>query len=44
MKFLIVEDEARTAAFLRTGLTEEGFAVDIACNSEQAEEAVAVND
>jgi len=44
MKFLIVEDEARTAAFLRTGLTEEGFAVDIACNSEQAEEAVTAND
>lgn len=44
MKLLIVEDEARTADFLRTGLTEEGFAVDVASNSAQAEEAVAVYD
>lgn len=44
MKVLIVEDEARTADFLRAGLSEEGFALDVARNSDEAEEAVAVND
>ncbi len=44
MKVLIVEDEAPTAAFLRRGLTEDGFAVDVACDAAAAEEAVAVND
>lgn len=44
MKVLVVEDEAPTAAFLRRGLTEEGFAVDIAADAAAAEEAVAVNE
>jgi DNA-binding response OmpR family regulator len=44
VKVLIVEDEARTADFLRAGLSEEGFALDVARNSDEAEEAVAVND
>ena len=44
MKILIVEDEARTVDFLRAGLTEEGFALDVARHSDAAEEAVAVND
>ena len=32
MKILIVEDEAKTADYLRQGLTENGFVVDIATN------------
>jgi DNA-binding response OmpR family regulator len=44
MKVLVVEDEAPTAAFLRRGLGEEGFAVDVAADAEQADEAVSVND
>jgi len=31
---LVVEDEPKTAAFLRKGLTESGFVVDIAANGE----------
>ena len=30
MKILIIEDEAKTARFLRTGLSEAGFVVDVA--------------
>jgi DNA-binding response OmpR family regulator len=44
MKLLVVEDEAPTAAFLRRGLTEEGYAVDVARDGPSADEAVAVND
>jgi two-component system, OmpR family, copper resistance phosphate regulon response regulator CusR len=32
MRVLIVEDEPKTAAYIRKGLTEHGFAVDIAAN------------
>lgn len=32
MKILIVEDEEKTAAFLRKGLSENGFIVDVATN------------
>lgn len=35
MKILIVEDEARTAAYLRKGLTESGFVVDVAAQGDQ---------
>ena len=41
---LIVEDEEPTAAFLRRGLTEEGFAVDVAADAASADEAVPVYD
>jgi two-component system, OmpR family, copper resistance phosphate regulon response regulator CusR len=34
MKILIVEDERKTAAYLKRGLEENGFAVDIADNGE----------
>lgn len=44
MKILVVEDEEVTAAFLRRGLTEEGFAVDVAEDGHAADEAVCVND
>ncbi|MDI6894498.1 MAG: response regulator transcription factor [Bacillota bacterium] len=38
MRLLVVEDEPRIAAFLRQGLTEEGYAVDVAKDGEQAVE------
>lgn len=34
MKILIVEDEAKAAAYLRQGLTEHGFTTDLAANGE----------
>ncbi len=34
MKILIVEDEAKTAAHMRQGLTEHGFTTDLAANGE----------
>ena len=44
VKILVVEDEAPTAEFLHRGLTEEGFAVDLAADAAAADEAVAVNE
>lgn len=35
MRILIVEDESRTAAYLRKGLAESGFAVDVALQGQQ---------
>jgi two-component system copper resistance phosphate regulon response regulator CusR len=35
MKILLVEDEPKTAGYLRKGLTEEGFIVDMAPDGEQ---------
>ena len=40
MKLLVVEDEKPTAAFLRRGLQEEGYAVDVASDAASADEAV----
>jgi DNA-binding response OmpR family regulator len=40
MKILIVEDEAVTASYLRRGLSEEGYTVEVARSSELADEAV----
>jgi DNA-binding response OmpR family regulator len=40
VKLLIVEDEKPTAAFLRRGLMEEGFAVDLAADAPSADRAV----
>jgi two-component system copper resistance phosphate regulon response regulator CusR len=34
LKILIVEDEAKTVAYLRRGLTEQGYAVDFATNGD----------
>ena len=34
MKALIVEDEVKTGDYLRKGLSENGFIVDLACNGE----------
>ena len=36
MKLLLVEDDEKTASFLRTGLTEQGFIVDVAGDGEEA--------
>ena len=44
MKVLVVEDEAPSAAALKRGLEEEGFAVDLAPDAPAAEEAVAAYD
>ena len=42
MKILVVEDETAMATLLKRGLTEEGFAVDVAVNAADAQEAVRV--
>ena len=44
MRILVVEDEARLAELLRRGLVEEGHAVDLAGDGEEALDWVAVND
>ena len=36
MRILVVEDEARLATLLRRGLVEEGYAVDVAADGEEA--------
>ncbi len=36
MRVLLVEDEPAIADFIRRGLTEEGYAVDIATDGEEA--------
>ncbi len=43
MKVLLVEDEAPAAAYLKRGLGEEGFTVDVATDASAAREAMAVN-
>ena len=35
MRILLVEDEPSIAGFIREGLAEEGFAVDVADNGKQ---------
>jgi DNA-binding response OmpR family regulator len=40
VKLLVVEDEKPTAAFLRRGLQEEGYAVDVATDAASADQAV----
>lgn len=36
MRILVVEDEQRIAVFIKQGLEEEGYAVDVACDGEEA--------
>ncbi len=43
MKILVVEDEKPAANYLKTGLSEEGFAVDIARNVSDAEDLIALS-
>lgn len=40
VKLLVVEDERAGAEFLRKGLSEEGFAVDVATDGDEADDAV----
>jgi len=42
VKILVVEDEAPTATALKRGLSEEGFAVDVAADAPAADEAVKI--
>jgi DNA-binding response OmpR family regulator len=44
VKVLIVDDERPTAEFLRRGLSEEGFAVDVAADAPSADHLVRVYD
>ncbi|MFI5145049.1 MAG: response regulator transcription factor [Ignavibacteria bacterium] len=44
MRILIVEDEKGIAGFLKEGLTEEGFAVDISNDGKKGLELASVND
>lgn len=39
MKILLVEDEPKTAAYLRRGLSEEGFIIDIAADGDEGLQA-----
>lgn len=39
MRILVVEDDAQLAAYLRQGLTEEGYAVDVAHDGDEGEAA-----
>lgn len=36
MKLLVIEDESKTGEYLRQGLTEAGFVVDLASNGIDA--------
>ncbi len=44
MRVLLVEDERKIADFIRKGLTEQGYAVDVACDGEEALDWPAVAD
>ncbi len=43
MRLLVVEDDADVARFIRKGLMEESYAVDVATDGEAALEMAAVN-
>jgi DNA-binding response OmpR family regulator len=44
MKLLVVEDDRMLSVLIRRALIEDGFAVDVACDGEQAETVAFVND
>jgi len=44
MKILVAEDELAMMKFLKRGLSEEGYAVDVATTSEEASLAVAISE
>jgi DNA-binding response OmpR family regulator len=44
MKLLVVEDDRMLLELIRRALTEDGFAVDVACDGEQAEPLAFMND
>src|SRR5436305_607051 len=43
MRLLIVEDQRKMASFIRKGLSQAGYAVDVAESAESAEAMVAAN-
>lgn len=44
MRILVIEDEKKISTFIRRGLKEEGYAVDLAFDGEQAHEMATTND
>lgn len=44
MRILVVEDERKVASFIRKGLKEEGYAVDVAADGEKGDFLAACND
>jgi two-component system OmpR family response regulator len=44
VRILVVEDNSRMSEVLKRGLTEEGYAVDLAASREQAEDLLGQND
>ena len=44
MRILVVEDETKTAAYLRKGLTESGYVVDVAHNGQDGEHFATTQD
>lgn len=44
MRILVVEDEKKIAAFIKRGLKEEGYAVDIAADGEEGYRLICEND
>lgn len=44
MRILVVEDEKKIAAFIKRGLKEEGYAVDIASDGEEGYQLICEND
>ena len=44
MRLLVVEDEAATVSFLRRGLAEEGYTVDVARDADSADAAMAAHE
>lgn len=44
MRILVVEDEKKIAGFIKRGLKEEGYAVDVATDGDEGYELASVND
>lgn len=44
MRILVVEDEKKIAAFIKRGLKEEGYAVDVAADGEEGYRLITEND
>ena len=44
MRILVIEDEKKIAGFIKRGLKEEGYAVDVAADGDEGYELASVND
>ncbi len=44
VRILIVEDQKKTAQFIRKGLVEQGYAADVICDGLQAESQAQLHD